>query len=94
MSTRAARLDVTDIQRAQVIGTIRGESFQEVLHVALNEFIENHRAELDHSFRSVQRAVLSDDREALRGLLIASADRQARADTADIARLIDESREG
>ncbi len=93
MSTRPARMYVTDVQRAQVIGAVRGETLQQVLHVALNEFIENHRVELDGSFRSAQRAVLNDDREALRGLLMASADRQARTDAEDVERLIEEARE-
>jgi hypothetical protein len=62
-----------------------------LLHLALNEFIVNHRSELDGAFRAVQRAVLSDDRSSLSEILRADARRLADRDSARVAQLIEEA---
>ncbi len=93
MATKTARLYAADIDRAQVLAAVRGESPQEVLHAALNEYIDNHRGELDGAFRSVQAAVLSNDRETLGALFADDARRQATADSDRVARLLAESQD-
>lgn len=92
MTTRTARLYESDVHRAQVIAAVRGESAQDVLHLALEEFIANHRVELQGVFRAVQDAVLSDNREDLRVILASSVPRLARSDAARVARLVEENR--
>lgn len=91
MTTKTARLFATDIEKAHVLAAVRGETPQQLLHLALNEFIVNHRSELDGAFRAVQRAVLTDDRRALSEILRADARKLADGDSARIARLLDEA---
>ena len=66
MRTVTARVFEDDIERSRVIGAVRQQSAQDVLHLALNEYVHNHRAELEGVFKAVQAAVLSGDSAGLR----------------------------
>jgi hypothetical protein len=66
MRTITARVFESDVDRARVIGAVRQQSAHEVLHAALEEYVANHRAELEGRFQAVQAAVLSGDTDGLR----------------------------
>ena len=66
MRTITARVFEDDVERARVIGAVRQQSAQEVLHVALTEYVINHRVELEVAFKAVQAAVLTGDAAGLR----------------------------
>jgi hypothetical protein len=66
MRTITARIFEDDLDRSRVIGAVRQQSAQEIIHVALNEYVINHRVELEGLFQAVQTAVLSGDSAGLR----------------------------
>ena len=66
MRTTTTRVFEDDLERARVIGAVRQLSAQDVLHIALDEYVVNHRAELEGLFKAVQAAVLSGDSAGLR----------------------------
>jgi hypothetical protein len=66
MRTITARVYEDDIERSRVLGAVRQQSAQDVLHAALNEYVINHRVELEGLFKAVQAAVLSGDSAGLR----------------------------
>lgn len=66
MRTTTTRIFEDDVERARVIGAFRRQSAHEVLHTALEEYVTNHRVELEVLFNSVRAAVLSGDGPALR----------------------------
>ncbi len=66
MRTTTARIFEEDLERARVIGALRQMSAPEILHVSLNEYVINHKAELAGLFTAVQSAVLSGDSAGLR----------------------------
>jgi hypothetical protein len=73
MRTVTVRVFEDDLERSRVIGAVRQQSAQEVLHVALNEYVINHRVELEGLFKAVQNAVLSGDSAGLREALATKA---------------------
>lgn len=87
MLTKPQRMLAEDVQRLRVLAAVRNETPQQLLHRALNEFIEAHRSELDGSFERVQSAVLSNDREQLRAVFAAAVPGQVEADLRRIDRL-------
>ncbi len=66
MRTTTARVFEEDLDRARVIGAVRQQSAHDVLHTALQEYVINHRVELEVLFNSVQAAVLTGDAAGLR----------------------------
>lgn len=90
-ATKTARLYAEDVERAQMLAAVRRESPQQLLHAALNEFVENHRSELDGAFRLVQKAVLSNDRAELRRAFVAAGHVAARDDVRRIKHLSTDS---
>ena len=73
MRTVTARVFEDDIERSRVIGAVRQQSSQDVLHLALNEYVINHRDELEGLFKAVQAAVLSGDSAGLRDAFASQA---------------------
>lgn len=90
-ATKSARLYAEDVERAQMLAAVRRESPQQLLHAALNEFVENHRSELDGAFRLVQKAVLSNDRAALRRAFVAAGHEAVSDDVRRVQRLLVDS---
>ena len=90
-ATKTARLYTEDVERAQLLAAVRRESPQQLLHAALNEFVENHRSELDGAFRLVQKAVLANDRAELRRAFVAVGHEAARDDVRRIQHLLVDS---
>jgi tetrahydrodipicolinate N-succinyltransferase len=88
---KTARLYAEDVERAQMLAAVRRESPQQLLHAALNEFVENHRSELDGAFQLVQHAVLSNDRDELRRAFVAAARGTAQDDVRRLNDLIEGS---
>lgn len=74
-----------------MLAAVRRESPQQLLHAALNEFVENHRSEFDGAFRLVQQAVLSNDRAALRRAFVAAGREAANDDVRRVQRLLADS---
>lgn len=73
MRTITARVFEEDMDRARVLGAVRQQSAQEILHVALEEYVARHRAELEGRFRAVQAAVLSGDTDGLREAFLSTS---------------------
>lgn len=90
-ATKTARLYAEDVERAQMLAAVRRESPQQLLHAALNEFVENHRTELDGAFQLVQKAVLSNDRAELRRAFATAGHKAARDDARRVKQLLAES---
>jgi hypothetical protein len=80
MTTTTARVFAEDVERARVIGAVRQQSAHEVIHAALEEYVANHRDELDELFRAVQNAVLAGSRDELQRVLRSGAAARAGAD--------------
>jgi hypothetical protein len=83
MRTTTTRIFEEDVERARVIGAVRQQSAHEVLHTALDEYVTNHRVELEVLFNSVRLAVLSGDGPGLREAISREA---ARPDTDEARR--------
>ena len=81
-ATKPMRLLEADHQPVRFIAELEGRPGYEVIHTAIEEYIQNHRARLGETFVHAQRAIKTGDLGALTELLAASADAQA-AEAAD-----------
>src|SRR5450759_456206 len=91
MPTRTVRMDAADVDRAIMLAAVSPDKgVRDVLHEALQEYIERHRPEIDADFARVQQAVLSGERDRMREVFMAGVPAQVRADRKPIQDLIDD----
>lgn len=67
-----------------MVASLEGRQPAQVVHAALGEYLENHRAQLVEVFSQAQKAIASGDLDALTQLLAASATTHADVLAADI----------
>ncbi len=82
MTTKTMRVYPDDEQRARVLATLHHESGPDFYRRVLDFWVESNRDQASALFESVQRAVLSNDREQLRAAFRSTVDAQVDEDMA------------
>jgi hypothetical protein len=82
--TKPVRVFENDVPPIRLLAELQGGSPADVIHLAVAEYIHNHRASLSGVFAESQRAIASGDLDAVSRLLSKSADKLAEDLAADL----------
>jgi hypothetical protein len=89
-TTKTVRIYEDDFERAKMLALVWfGTTPANIFRMALNEFFEHHRAEMDAKLAHVQDAVLSGSRQKMHDLFLENVAAQVQTSAEAIHKLVE-----